>query len=140
MSHQCKAFVLYCMDFRLTTDVHDFMVSLGLKNDYDGVRLAGGVLPIVRPENERDREYIFGHISLSNEKHGAKKVYLMNHTDCGAYGGKEDFKSEEEEKEQHTKDLKEAKKIVMEKFPELEVIMILAKIDEIGEIVFEVIN
>jgi len=131
------------MDFRLTSAVYDFMVAQGLKNNYDQVCPAGGVLPVVRPKNERDREFILEHIGLSMNLHGTKTVYLINHTDCGAYGGKQAFASEQAEKEQHTKDLKEAKKIVLERFPELEVKLFLGRLkEEEGkelEIDFEVI-
>ena len=141
MPHQCKSLVINCMDFRISSAVHHFMISQGLKNNYDHVSVAGGALSLANPKIEADREFVMGQIDMSIKFHGISQVYLINHTDCGAYGGKKAFHSDEKvEKEWHKGDLKDAKKVILAKFPQLEVIMVLARLEENGSIDFEVIN
>lgn len=52
MSHQCKALVIHCMDFRFHSAIRDFLVSLGIKDQYDLVSLAGATKGLV--ENDPD--------------------------------------------------------------------------------------
>lgn len=141
MPHQCKALVINCMDFRLSSAIHDFMVSQGLKNNYDHVSVAGAALFLANPKIEADRDFVMGQVDMSIKFHGISQVYLINHTDCGAYGGKKAFHSNEQmEKEWHKGDLKDAKKVILEKFSQLEVIMVLARLNDNRNIDFEVIK
>jgi carbonic anhydrase len=39
------------------------------------------------PELERDREFVLEQIRKSMRLHGTRRVILMVHSDCGAYGG-----------------------------------------------------
>ena len=47
-------------------------------------------------------------IKLSHDLHGISRVILMNHLDCGAYGGRAAFASDEEEYSRHAEDLRSA--------------------------------
>lgn len=64
-------------------------------------------------------------------------MILMNHTDCGAYGGREAFESNEIECQRHDDDLRKAKEMILSRFPDLKIKMILAKISPLGQIGFE---
>ncbi|MFH1611339.1 MAG: hypothetical protein ABIA83_01930, partial [Patescibacteria group bacterium] len=57
--------------------------------------------------------------------HSISTLMLMNHTDCGAYGGSDKFETKEEEKEFHIGELRKAKEKLSKKYPELEIIMLL---------------
>ena len=39
------------------------------------------------PEHEADREFVLDQIRKSMRLHGTRRVILMVHSDCGAYGG-----------------------------------------------------
>jgi carbonic anhydrase len=39
------------------------------------------------PERETDREFVLEQIRKSVRLHGTRRVILMLHSDCGAYGG-----------------------------------------------------
>lgn len=140
MADQCKALVVNCMDYRLVQPVKDFAFSLGLNGSYDQVAIAGGVKNLVMAEDTYDREFLVRQIELAKNLHGIEQVILINHTDCGAYGGREAFKSEEEEREKHLEDLRGAKKLILEKWLGLEVILFLARIDKEGRIDFEKVS
>ena len=53
--------------------------------------------------------------------HHPHKLILTNHTDCGAYGGSEKFRSIEEEIKFHKSELVKAEEIIKDKFPNLPV-------------------
>jgi len=130
------------MDFRFHSDIRDFLVSLGLKDEYDLVSLAG-VTKGLAEDDALSKELILKQIEISKKLHSISEVYLIHHMDCGAYGGHQAFDSLEEEKSKQLTDLSTAKKIINEKFPAMEVKKILARVesrDEKNEIDFELIN
>ena len=93
--HACKGFFIGCMDFRLcSTAVPKFLDSLGLMGDCDSCVVAGGA---------KDLEQLEKMLSLSIRLHGASRVVLTVHEDCGAGATKDD--------------LAVATKLVEEKFP-----------------------
>jgi hypothetical protein len=66
---------------------------------------------------EEDKTTLLKNIEISIKLHNSQKLILLNHIDCGAYGGSKIFKSHEEEITFHKKELKQAKIIAQEKFP-----------------------
>ncbi len=143
MSHQCKALVIVCMDFRFHSAIRDFLVSLGIKDDYDLVSLAGVTKDLV-DNDAAGREIILKQIKTSKQLHGIREVYLIHHMDCGGYGGHAAFADETAEKEKQLADLKTAKQIIEQEVDgDLEVHKVLARIEEKGgkyNIDFEVIQ
>jgi len=130
------------MDFRFHTAIREFLVSLGLRDKYDLVSLAGVTKGLVE-DDPSSTEFILKQVDASQSLHKISEVYLIHHMDCGGYGGHSAFNSIEEEKERQLTDLETARKIISEKFPNLEIKKILARIKETGEknnIDFEVIN
>jgi len=127
MSHTCKSLLMHCMDFRFGKKIKEFMEEKGLLGDADLVSIAGAALNIVNPET---REFALRQIEISKSLHEMKEVNLMNHTDCGAYGGRKAFESDEIEYAKLTNDLKEARDIVKAKWPDLSVKLWLAHIEE----------
>lgn len=101
--HTCNAIVVTCMDFRLQKFIEDWLAKNVGEKQYDRVSWAGGVY---------DLSGILKQIEVSNRLHHIKKVVLINHEDCGAYG-------QTGTPEKHATDLRSAKKEVMSKFPNL---------------------
>ena len=127
MSHTCSSLLMHCMDFRFGKKMKEFMDQNNLLGDADLVSIAGAAKNIVNPETQA---FALRQIEISKDLHGMKQVILMNHTDCGAYGGRKSFADDKVEYEKLTADLKEAREIVKTKWPELEVKLWLAHIDE----------
>ena len=126
--HKCKALVLHCMDFRFKPKVHEFLVSEGIMGDFDDVSIAGACKNFVSPQNDAERELMLRQIEISKRLHGIEEVILMNHTDCGAYGGHAAFESAEAEHRKHADDMDASKKMILDRWPELKVKKILAKL------------
>ena len=53
----------------------------------DLIKVAGGAKCLASPERETDREFVLEQIRKSMRLHGTRRVILMVHSDCGAYGG-----------------------------------------------------
>jgi len=137
MSHTCKNLMIYCMDFRLEEALHQWLVDKGMDHDTDQVSLAGAIKDLVSPQNPGEAEMILKQIGLSADLHNIERVVLVNHTDCGGYGGKKAFDhNDEAEKTKHSQDMRRAKEIIQDKWPHLEVMMVLADIKHDGTIKF----
>ena len=129
MRHICKALVIHCIDFRFGTAIKKYLEDKGLLGDIDIVSVAGAV--------KNNADFLIKQIDISKTLHDIKEVILMNHTDCGAYGGRKAFNSEGEERKKHFSDLKDAEARILEKFPELEVKKVLAILTDENDIRFE---
>ncbi len=136
MSHQCKALVIHCLDFRLGKAIKKYLEEKNLLGDCDIISVAGAAKNLSSPEKESERDFLFKQIDISQNLHRVSEIILINHTDCGAYGGSSAFRSKEEERRKYFEDMGRAAKIILEKYPELNVKTILADIDENGVIAF----
>lgn len=83
--------------------------------------------------NQEDRESFFKVVETSVRLHGVKEVWLIDHMDCGAYGGSERF-HDDDEKEFHIDKLTQAAKIVEDHFPDLKIKKFYADWDRIKEV------
>jgi hypothetical protein len=73
----CEAVIVHCYDFRIQHFLNDWLTKrLGIKN-YDRISLPGGV---------REFAYVRIQIQMSYKIHNVKKVIMINHEDCAAYG------------------------------------------------------
>ena len=131
MAGDCKAALITCEDFRLhqRTDgrncIAEFISPLG--EDCDLITRGGGVQDLVRPKKEGYSDSLYRDTRVSAKLHNVETIYLVNHEDCGAYRDM-DFSSREEEIDQHHKDLRKAKEMILERFPEKEVKLYFAEL------------
>jgi len=132
MGHACKNLVIHCMDFRLMKDIRCWLQSKGLVGDTDEVSVAGATKDLVAPDWPSSREVILKQIRFSYDLHNMRRVILMHHTDCGAYGGHKAFANELEEERRHICDMKTAANAIKVRWPDIEVKMVLIKIKESG--------
>ena len=114
-SHNCRAIVVGCMDFRLRTGIRKWTSKL--EGGFDRLAIAGGV---------KNLPFVLEQVELSYKLHHICEVYLINHEDCGAYG-------EEGTLKKHRQDLSFAKKIIGQKFPKLKITTLFQKLN--GDIV-----
>jgi len=92
----CEALVVHCIDYRLQKYLNDWLDKNPGAGNYDRVAIAGGVLDIYP---------VLKQIELAVRIHRIKKVILVNHEDCRAYGSTGTF-------ERHKADLTEAERKV----------------------------
>lgn len=121
MSHTCTHAIVHCMDFRLNPSIQDFLEAHDLVNTTDIISLAGGVKNI----NDNENGCAEQQIELSVKLHAISTLMLMNHTDCGAYGGSDKFETKDEEKEFHITELRKAKEKLAKIYPQLEIVIML---------------
>jgi hypothetical protein len=84
--YQCDAAILWCFDNRFDLGFRKFLKRIGVVN-CDPIKVAGGAKSLASPEHETEREFVLDQIRKSIRLHGTRRVILMVHSDCGAYGG-----------------------------------------------------
>lgn len=114
--HHWDVLALSCIDGRFVKRTIDW-VSDQTGGVFDYRTEVGASKAIL--DSAEDRERFFKVIDTSIKLHSIKEVWLIDHIDCGAYGGSKEFGSPAEEKKFHIEKLAEAAKIVQEKFTSL---------------------
>lgn len=105
MPHIAKEIVIHCIDFRFQKFIDEWLKKNMADYKFDRVGLAGGVF---------DFYTILKQVEISNRLHLIKKVVLINHEDCGAYG-------KEGNLPRHKHDLVEAERKIEAIMPHLDV-------------------
>jgi len=108
MTHNSKALVISCIDFRFQSQVRKFLIDRGLEDNYDLVCTAGSIKSV--------DDHLVKQIKISSDLHHIEEIILINHQDCGAYGLEV---TGNEEMEIHKKDLIKAKNIISQDFPSI---------------------
>ena len=103
--HITNAIVVHCIDFRFQKYLDPWLHEHFGHDNYDRVSLAGGIF---------DFYTILKQVEISDRLHKIKKVVLINHEDCGAYGTTGNY-------ERHKADLEEAERKIEALFPDLDV-------------------
>lgn len=129
MKHNCTTLILACIDFRLLGYLNQFIKKQKLQNNCDLLTIAGGARALARPVFEYEKQTILGQINLTSKLHNIKEVILINHQDCGAYGGAKAFNGLKNELTQHKADMKKAEKVINKKYPKLKVRKFFMKLD-----------
>ena len=78
--------IVWCYDHRFSDALSQLIARLKPAH-YDLISVAGGAKALTASGEPAEKEYIFSQIKTSIELHHTKKIILMNHMDCGAYGG-----------------------------------------------------
>lgn len=129
MAHVCNHLVIHCMDFRLQNSIVLQLKLKGLFGDCDIISWPGAIKDFVSPTKSEYREHMFEPIAISYEKHGVRKITLIQHLGCGAYGGKDAFKNKAEELERHTADMRQAAAMIKERWADVEIKLVAITMD-----------
>ncbi len=113
-----EALVLTCIDFRFHEKLKVSLAKLKIKN-YDLMALAGGAKNLASPAKVIYQKTVLDNIRLAADLHKIKTVILINHIDCGAYGGSGKYKNKKEEIAFHKSELKKAEELIKKIFPNL---------------------
>ncbi|MFA5933296.1 MAG: carbonic anhydrase [Microgenomates group bacterium] len=103
--HNCDALIITCIDFRFQKYINDWVSENFQPKTFDRVAIAGGVF---------DLDYVLKQAEISHRLHHVKKIILINHEDCGAYGEAGTVKK-------HAEDLKAAGEEFKKLYPEMEI-------------------
>lgn len=128
-AHHCRACIIFCMDFRLNGALTAFLSEQKLDKDgADIIRVAGAAKSLARPGDPRDRDFLLEQLATSGRLHGTRQFYLVNHEDCGAYG-LEQVPDSDAELAIHRRDLRAGRALLQERFPTIEVLTYLMRLD-----------
>lgn len=103
--HIAEAVIITCIDFRLQEVINNWIAQNFEPKTFDRVALGGGV---------KNLDLILGQVKIANDFHHIKKVFLINHEDCKAYGA-------EGAQERHSADLKAAAEKIKSLYPNLNI-------------------
>lgn len=133
--YHCDAAVLWCFDNRFELGFRKFLKRIGVGAP-DSIRIAGGAKSIASPDPDSDREFVLDQIRRSMRLHGTRRVILMVHSDCGAYGGLAGgFKGDARaEAEHHNAELRRAAANLKQALPGVEVLAYFADFEGIWEV------
>jgi carbonic anhydrase len=118
--YQCDAAIVWCFDNRFELGFRKFLKRIGVINS-DPIKVAGGARCLASPERESDREFVLDQIRASMRLHGTRRVILMLHSDCGAYGGLEAFADARAEARHHRDELRRAAEALSRAIPEVQI-------------------
>jgi carbonic anhydrase len=119
--YSADATVLCCFDGRFGSAIDEFLRTQQIRMP-DIIVVAGGTKTLASPSSDFEREFIIQQIRLSLELHRAKRVVLINHSDCGAYGGSVAFQHDAQiEAEYHAQELQTAVTLVAKILPTITV-------------------
>jgi len=104
------------MDFRLIEKTNEWIKENNLISDTDVISIAGASKALTS-EDKEVQDFILRQINVSYLLHNARKVILMHHSDCGAYG----ISDEEEEFAKQLEDMETAEEMIKNTFDEIEV-------------------
>jgi carbonic anhydrase len=139
MTHHCSTLVLQCIDFRLGRPIPQLLGEMGILGDCDIVSIAGAAKTLATPTKPSHRETALDQIDIAVRLHSIDTVLLINHEDCGAYGGRAAFSSPEAEEASHAADMALATEVIRTQYPRLRVKQVLARISEAGQVSFQII-
>lgn len=126
--------VVRCMDGRLNIPLRSLYRDRGIPETHDRISLPGGARDLVDPNSLASKA--LAEVSLG--LHGVGQLLLIQHTDCGAYGGRARCGgSEDADRAYQTRQLEHAAEAVRARHPELRVHPVLVHLLDDGGVEIE---
>lgn len=116
MSHTCTSLVVHCMDFRFEKALFDYLDAQHFLGDADIVGWAGAGKAFLDPETQ---SFALKQVELSHKLHGMCNIHVIQHRDCGGYGGSKIFENRDAEFAFHVDEVKKIRALIQQKFPDV---------------------
>lgn len=120
---KADALIITCTDHLIQKTITNWLEVNGLDNS-DRIYMVGGSKDIVKPIEEFNKSSILYQIRASVALHTPDRIILIDHQDCGAFVADDTIKPESPDDidlRTHTEFLKEARKILKELYPQVEI-------------------
>ncbi len=130
--YTADACVVWCFDDRFYKLLKAFGKEEGFVH-IDLVKIAGGAKALAGDASP-DRDFVMNQIKTSIRLHGTKRVILMLHRDCGAYGGSKNFSDADAEKNYLHDQLHQAKDFIKKELLEISAEAYFADFDGLYEV------
>lgn len=122
--HHCKAVVMMCVDFRFRKQTMYFAREYLRLIAFDFAGLPGSSRGVSKAS-----KMATSCIQIPCDIHNVETIVIVHHEDCGAYGGSKRFNYDKEKEQKfHEDKLKEAKRMIMDIYPEKEIILVYARL------------
>ena len=131
--YRADACIVWCFDDRFSKALDSYIIEKGLVH-LDIVKIAGGAKELATPSDEHNREFVLGQILASIRLHHTRRVVLMNHADCGAYGGSKVFGDNKREKDFHQRELEAGRDFLAKHIPGVPIDIIYVDFDNVQEL------
>lgn len=115
--YRAEACLVWCFDQRFSRSLRK-LLQIRRWSKYDLVMVAGGAKSLISRSDESERRFVLDQVTKSLKLHHAKRIVLMLHQDCGAYGGSSAFPAGEE-LHRLENDLLKAKALIGRSFPKI---------------------
>lgn len=122
------------MDFRFIHGLRQWMEQRNLLGDCDVIAVPGAAKVLADPQMPEDADFFMRAVGVGVSIHRVQKIILMNHMDCGAYGGARAFTSPDVEHQRYERDLRAAAIVLQERYPHIIVQLMLAALREDGTV------
>src|SRR3989344_4329493 len=126
--HHWEVLAVSCIDGRFIKRIIDWLAEQ-TGGVFDYRTEVGAAKAII--DCESDRDSCCNVIATSLKLHSIKQLYLIDHIDCGAYGGSKSFADEDEERKFHIERLDKAAEILTKKYPNIAIKKCFADWDEV---------
>ena len=111
--HTCEAVVLHCIDFRFRKSLYEFLMKR-FPRGYDLISAAGSVKRLL--QDGPDNNFVLEQLQTSDRLHSPQTIVLLQHEDCGAYGGSKAFQDFEVERAFQKQELQKAEDFLRNHF------------------------
>lgn len=132
------ALVLSCMDFRMVEPIHAYLRERGLYRDYDHVILAGASAGVVTGHFASWAQTFWDHVETAIAVHQIRRVIVIDHRGCAAYNvmlGRCIDADPAHERAVHIDHLHRLRDQIRERYPRLEVELLLMALDGSVEVI-----
>ena len=123
--------VLSCIDPRFQSIIYDYLKKKNLKGKYSLFTIAGSAIGVTSPKFKKWHKTFWENLDTSIKIHKIKKLFVINHRDCGAakiINKKKEFNNFIETK-LHKLSFQRLKKRFKKKYPSLKIEMILLSLN-----------
>lgn len=129
--HHCDIAVLKCIDFRFREADQQFIQEQFGVTDFDLIAWPGAAKSVAHDETMR-ANIIATVKNVCCNLHSVKKLIVLNHWDCGGYGGSQAFASADAEAAAYEQDLRQAKSILENQVPGVEIVVAYSRFSGAG--------
>jgi carbonic anhydrase len=84
--YKADACALTCFDYRFSQAVRKFLRRRGI-GALDHIQIPGSAKALAAPDRESDRDFVLSMVRTSIRLHGAERMLILGHNECGAYAG-----------------------------------------------------
>lgn len=124
-AHGVRDLVISCLDYRFRSTVARW-IRTELGDQADLVAMAGASKAVL---DEASRACLLQQIDIAVSLHGVTHIHILDHIDCGAYGGSKMHKNKKAETDFHIEQCQQAAALITARFPELAVFSHLVSFD-----------